>query len=217
MGLKLSTYDPLTQTWPIATAEVVAPSTTLYAATNPGEPPPVGFAVSNGDLVLAVRTNTPADLHSFRKVAGSTTWTLSDLNEGTPVDIRLCTAGTYFTWLGTLNTAGVASARLFGSVNNAATWASSLATAFDCIYTPGGGRLLATAAVNGELRPFHGFGSAQAFPGVVRGGVPSPTLNADPLCTADAPEMLVRGNKLVVSWQERCGTGPWKSYVRVMQ
>jgi hypothetical protein len=29
--------------------------------------------------------------------------------------------------------------------------------------------------------------------------------------------MVVRGNKVFVTWQESCGGGPWKSYVRVMQ
>lgn len=218
-GLKLSKFDALTGTWPIAGAEVISSNTTLYAATGAGEPHPVGMATSAGDVAVAVRTNTPADLHVFRKAFGASSWTLYDLNEGVPVDMRFCLmtpGGSSGMWLASLNTAGVAQAVLFGGPNNGNTYASVLGTGIDCLSSPSS-RLWAATTANGELRLWSDFSPPNNFPGVVRGGMPSGTLNHNPLCVAEAPELSINGNNLIVAWQERCGTGPWKSYVRVMR
>ncbi len=51
-------------------------------------------------------------------------------------------------------------------------------------------------------------------PGVLRGGMPSTTINNNPTCFADRPEVATFDGRFVVAWQERCGAGPWKVYLR---
>jgi hypothetical protein len=53
--------------------------------------------------------------------------------------------------------------------------------------------------------------------GPLRMGMPSNVLNNDPMCFADRPEIVAFDGRFAVAWQERCGAGPWKVYLRIAE
>jgi hypothetical protein len=65
------------------------------------------------------------------------------------------------------------------------------------------------------------FGPVQLIqlPGPPRSGLPSPpaVLNFDTGCEAAWPRLGFVQEALVVTWQERCASGPWKVYARVLR
>jgi hypothetical protein len=128
---------------------------------------------------------------------------------------------------GTPNTAFVYTQRpsgaldliVFGGLNNSATGLLSGVTSFDAISnwasvwvaTSAGGLLDLRLNVSGT-----GSGLARV-PGPLRGGMASFPLNHDLACEAARPELAMVDGSIFVAWQERCGAGPWRVYVRALE
>ncbi len=53
--------------------------------------------------------------------------------------------------------------------------------------------------------------------GPLRGGMPAFSLNNDTSCEAARPELAGADGQLFITWQERCGAGPWRVYLRALQ
>jgi hypothetical protein len=43
------------------------------------------------------------------------------------------------------------------------------------------------------------------------------SLNADPMCTASQPVVVRQFEHVAIAWTERCGTGPYKAYLRYVR
>jgi hypothetical protein len=100
------------------------------------------------------------------------------------------------------------------NVNTAATGVSS----FDAIPNPT--MFMVALVINGQLE-LRSLGNGLTLPrvaGVPRNGVAGFSLNNDPACEAARPELAVSETwQIFVTWQERCGTGPWRVYVRALE
>ena len=109
--------------------------------------------------------------------------------------------------------------RIFGSVNNGANDLVTGVTSFDAIsnwssvwFVTSSGGLLDVRYIsfgNGTI--------ALRMPGPLRGGMPSFPLNNNLACEAARPEMAMADGVIFVAWQERCGAGPWRVYVRALE
>jgi hypothetical protein len=108
---------------------------------------------------------------------------------------------------------------LFGGVNNAANGVVTGVTSFDAISNWSSVWFVTSAGGLLEVR-YISFGNgtvAFRLAGPQRSGMPSFPLNNNPSCEAARPEMAMADGRIVVSWQERCGAGPWRIYVRGLE
>jgi hypothetical protein len=108
---------------------------------------------------------------------------------------------------------------LFGGPNNSASALVSGVTSFDALsnwssiwFVTSVGGVLEARSIN--------FGNgtlALRLPGPLRGGMASFPLNHNLACEAARPEMAMADGRVFVAWQERCGPGPWRVYVRALE
>jgi hypothetical protein len=108
---------------------------------------------------------------------------------------------------------------LFGGPNNSASALVSGVTSFDALsnwssiwFVTSVGGVLEARSIN--------FGNgtlALRLPGPLRGGMASFPLNHNLACEAARPEMAMANGRVFVAWQERCGPGPWRVYVRALE
>ncbi len=223
-GLKIAAYNPVGGSWNTAAATVLSNNTTDFSWDASSFPIVAADAVSGvTDTYVIARTSKSGEVRVFQKSRTSGTWSsVGNLGTGGTtnkvLDARIMTGKDYPTaaWAAMLRQDGSVNVTLFGSVNNGWTPIASGATGIDVAYEPS--FIWLAAAVNGqiELRSQQlGSGQWLMQPGP-RGGT-NYSLNNDTSCTADKPQMALLKDRIYVTWQEKCGAGPWKVYLRTLQ
>jgi hypothetical protein len=212
-GLKLAAFDG--GTWaPFAT---VSADTVEYSVGPTADPLGIGWALPGStNMYVLGRSSSGVNVRQFFYNGAS-------FNAGNPTgggsgftDMRMTTdlagggGGPTF-----LRQGGI---YFYCSVSCSAgpyTYYTTGVTSFDTVGNYSNDLLV--AAVNGQLMLHTTANGFPLQPGPLRGGMPSTVLNNDPSCIADRPEVGVVDTRFVVAWQERCGTGPWKVYLRMAE
>jgi len=108
---------------------------------------------------------------------------------------------------------------IFGGVNNSAQGVVSGVSSFDALSN--WSSVWFVTSVGGQLEAWYiSFGNGtlvNRMPGPLRNGMPAFPLNHDLACEAARPELSMADGALFVAWQERCGAGPWRVYVRGLE
>ncbi|MCU0695762.1 MAG: carboxypeptidase regulatory-like domain-containing protein [Myxococcaceae bacterium] len=118
----------------------------------------------------------------------------------------------------TLRPSGAIDELITGSVNNAFSNVVTGVTSFDALSNYSSIWLATAASGVLELRTVNfGAPSPVRVAGPLRGGMPGFALNHDVACEAARPELAMTDGRLFVAWQERCGAGPWRVYVRALE
>ncbi len=108
---------------------------------------------------------------------------------------------------------------IFGDVNNGASGLVTGVNSLDAISNWSSVWFVTSASGLIEVRYIsYGNGTtAIRLSGPLRGGVPSFPLNNNLSCEAARPELAMADGRIFVAWQERCGAGPWRVYVRGLE
>ncbi|MBX7117088.1 MAG: hypothetical protein K1X64_22405 [Myxococcaceae bacterium] len=223
-GLKIAAFNPAAPSWNTAAATVLSNNTTDFSWDASSFPIVAADAVSGvTDTYVIARTSKSGEVRVFQKSRANGTWTsVGNLGTGGTtnkvLDVRIMTGKDYPTaaWAALLRQDGSVNVTLFGAVNNGWTPIASGATAIDVAYEPS--FIWLAAAVNGqiELRSQQ-LGTGQWLMQAGPRGGNNYSLNNDTSCTADKPHMALLKDRIYVTWQEKCGAGPWKVYLRALQ
>lgn len=222
-GLKIAGFNPSGPSWNTSSATVLSSNTTDFSWDASSFPIVAADGVAGiTDTYVIARTSKSGEVRVFQKSMSTGNWTsVGSLGTaGTAnkvVDARIMTGKDYPTaaWAAMLRQNGLVDVVLFGSVNNGWTVIPSGATAIDVAYEPS--FIWLAAAVNGQIELRNqqlGTGIWNVQPGPERNGMPGTSLNNNTACTADKPQIVVHKARVYVAWQEKCGTGPWKVYLR---
>ena len=175
---------------------------------------------SISSFMLVARTSRTGQIRAFRRAPFSA-WASfgSYATGGSPVvDLKIAPLDGYTgsAWFAFSRANGALDLVLYGDVNNGnSNYVPNGVSGFDIFSKDG--VLWIVASANGQIQMSYsiiGSGTFQPYPGPLRGGMPSSSLNSDTMCFADHPEIVQTRDKLFVSWEERCGGGPWKMMVR---
>ncbi|MBK7861020.1 MAG: Ig-like domain-containing protein [Archangiaceae bacterium] len=221
-GLYVAGFDGTA--WNLADAGLVSSSAADFPSDATSDPLVQAAANPGSDTMMVARTSKTGQLRLFRQPAAGGAWAANGslATTGSPVvDLRLSALPYTGAALASyLRANGVIDWVVWGDVNNGGTFVSANAESFDTIYELASSTQWLAVSVNGLLQLLQsnipGSGTTSAVPGVVRNGVTAADLNNDPTCDAQYPELATFNGRVAVTWQERCGAGPWKVYFRIM-
>jgi hypothetical protein len=225
-GLKVASYNSAGPSWNTGTATTLSANTTDFSWDAASFPIIASdSAVGITDTFVIARTSKSGEVRVFQKSLSTGNWTsVGSLGTaGTAnkvVDARIMTGKDYpqAAWAAMLRQNGQVDVTLFGTVNNGWTPIASGATSIDVAYEPS--FIWLAASVNGQIElrnQLLGSGQWNIQPGPLRMGMPGNSLNNSTSCTAEYPQMALLKDRVYVSWQEKCGAGPWKVYMRALQ
>lgn len=208
-------------TWDFANALVASNDATLFSSNASSDPLPIGQWAS-GWLYVTARSSITHEAYSYRRDNTGVWTSLGRVTQaGQQVtESRLFTpsTGNSTMWTSHLRSGGQLDYLLYGGANNFAYGVFSNVGSYDAAIAPSDIQHYFALSTNGLLQIYYsviGAGSAMTLlPGVTRNSVVSDNLNQDPTCWADSPELRFVNEKLFIAWQERCGAGPWRVYLR---
>lgn len=221
-SIKLARFDETARTWGTGTATTIVTDATLYPTDATSDPLPLGAGTPVNEAHVLVKSSKTNELRAYRnEPKGSATWVAAGtLSPGTASDKAVegrCALSPFYTGscYGTyLTQSGRLQATVFGDVGNATTVWTSGVTSFSVGYHASAAWYV--GAVGGQILirviPYGTF-TVTGFDGPGAGG----SLNADPSCVADHPEIKFVRQKVFVTWAERCGANPWRLYLRQLQ
>lgn len=196
-------------------ASVIATNATDYATTAGSTPFAYGSMVSGGVPMVVLKQSQNSN-HST--VTNTPPWTAPSLGFlGSAVEARVTSIPespnqNLTQWLSATGNLTLRSGN--GNVNVAAANVSS----FDSLPTS---RMYLVALVTAGQLELRYLGNGLTLPrvaGVTRDGGAGFSLNADPSCEAARPELATDPWwRVYVTWQERCGSGPWRVYIRALE
>lgn len=211
-SVKVAAYDPAGAAW-LPPSVVV--TNAEYNTANAGSVSAAwGHASVSGAQFVIARTSS-GDLRSYQRTSNTAAWTTSNygpLPATTDAvrDVRI----PYFTSADTglqalvLHQSGKVTADSWGFGGTGSILGLVGVTAMD-VFNDVNSSWTATIE-NGQLaiyaRPSNMFLPMQ--------GPNQSSFNNDPTCTADSPTIQRAGEHLVVAWQEKCGAGPWRAWMR---
>ena len=204
---ELATWDG--GTW--STFATLSTNTTEFSVGPTSDPIGFGSSSSNAPLLVAGRSSTTATLRhfSFNGTTFTPAGTFSNIVEARTFSSLSGGGGGGPMWRRQTGAVEYYCAVSCGAGPYAVAPSS---TSFDVASNPQTPLVVVGAAGQLELRIADNNFPLQ--PGPLRGGMPSTPLNNDPFCFADRPELATFDGRFVVAWQERCGAGPWKVYLR---
>ncbi len=178
---------------------------------------PIAFGTTSpqgGNLLIAGRMSKTGGLRMFHQAVGSTTWFSTTMSGPNILEAR-SVFDTFPSQYGrpyTLRSTGLVENYCFVGCGAGPYPMYTNVQTYDVVGNYGTANMIATS-VNGvlELR----YEDTRLVPGPLRNGMPSTMLNNDPSCWADRPELFSLEARMVIAWQERCGSGPWRMYVRL--
>jgi hypothetical protein len=223
-ALYLAAYDIPSQSWSIPDAGVLSMSAADFPGDSASDPLVAAGAGSPGNnMFAAARTSKTGQLRYFENAVSTGVWSTDccGVSSGNAVMEVRVSPGVSNVFATYLRAGGALETALFGGgVSNGATnFVPQPVTGYDAVNDPTPSQMYFATSANGQLQlqawQLPGSGSWTYFPGP-DGGTVAPYLNNDPTCWADQPEMALLYGKLYVTWQERCGAGPWKVYVRTL-
>jgi hypothetical protein len=196
------------------TASTIVTNATEYPTDVTATPFAYGFQQAGGPVMVILKSGR--NTNHFTSNNNTPPWT-SPAALGPAVEARVVGESpsptlNYAMWLAPAGTLEVRT--LNGNVAMPATGVSS----FDAIINPS--IYMVALVIGGQLElRFKGNGlTLPRVAGVNRNGVPGFSLNNDPSCEAARPELATTETwGLIVTWQERCGVGPWRVYVRALE
>ncbi len=223
-GLKLATYDPLTDTWGTGTAAVVSADGSLFHAdAGVSNPAPVGamsIPLLASYTYLSSKVTNSNDVRVYQQTSAGAAfipygpWTNT-------LDHRMLTAGLngYIFYSQPAALGRFLGFTLFGNANNGGTLFATGASGFDAMVRGNAAtyntHVWYTAAVNGQVLVRMSVSGTGTWTSVLGpGGVDS--MNNNPTCTADSPELAQLWDKVGLAWAEQCGGGPWRIYFRLL-
>jgi hypothetical protein len=210
-GFKLATWDG--GTW--STFATLSTDTTEFSI-GPGSDP-IGFGSSSASYPFMVvgRSSTTNTLRAF-SFDGTGFFPFAGTVSSNVTEARTFSRENGFAGpLLRLQSGALAFGCTIGCGLFTPVTAAPSSTSFDGVTSPVTPLYVVAAAGQLELRSLDYPSTTNSIrPGPLRAGVPSTTLNNNPLCFADRPELATFDARFVVAWQERCGTGPWKVYLR---
>lgn len=207
-GFKLATWDG--GTW--STFATLSTDTVEFSAGPTSDPIGFGSSAGNAPLIIAGRSSTSGTLRYFG--FNGSTFSASGALGGPFVDARTFS----------VNSGGGGGGPMWVRQNGAVEYLCTIgcsagpyglatgASSFDVATNQQTPMLAVATGGLLELRIVDNSSTRQ--PGPIRNGMPSTMLNNDPSCFADRPELATFDGRFVVAWQERCGAGPWKVYLR---
>jgi hypothetical protein len=231
-GLRMVQLDPLTNTW-TRNDELVNGNTTLYSNDATSVPLAVGFfeldSPSARRIVFARSSRTNVATPYSRTAVGA--WTNPAPIYSQVLSIRAVRSddivpgfpGIEVLGAGTSQSTPLYTRSSFtgfsGSIEASAWSIYPSASTFDLAHLNSVVYVAFVANDDLLLRSCVYFGGVSSCPSYTTYLGPSglQALDANPACSPAHPELSVVRNGLVLTWQERCGGGPWKVYARALR
>ncbi len=212
-GLKLATFDPGTNAWDLANANVASTDAATWSSDTSSNPMPIATINPNQApyTYVAGRTSKTTSVFSYQLTTPPSTWTkFGPWNN--VVDLRIMAPGA--TALMMVSRAdGSLTNEIYGAANNSVVVQPSGVSSFDMINR--GGSQWHAVVINGTLLVRMLVSGAGAFTTVLGpGGVDS--FNNSASCTAASPELATFNEKVGITWAEQCAGGPWRIYFRLL-
>ncbi len=215
-SVKVSQYDAMLDVW--GAPVTVATNATDFPST-PGSNAGVwGVGTANGTLLLAALTNAGLG-RAYQNTTGtwSSTTALFPSQAADPyLHLKVIRAGDEPTdttaLLATTQATGGFILSAFGNGGSGTSGSVPGVSAFDAL-TEGQGtsqQQWIASIEAGQLLIRSRSSNWSVMPGPNAGN----SWNFSAACTAASPALIRQFEHLAVAWQERCGTNPWKTYVR---
>ena len=174
-----------------------------------------------GGFFVAARSSTSGNGRVFFPSGGSSWWLSTQLIPGGSdpvVDVRSAMTGFSAGLLVAQRQSGAVEMQCEGAGTCGTNGYFTSVSAFDLVPAANAAVYFVTASAGAIELWLGGTQSPPTrLPGPLRGGMPSTVLNDDPACFAHRPEVTMFEGVLYVAWQERCGAGPWRVFVRALE